>query len=145
MSYRPVIIAVVAALAVGLAACSGSGGSVTTADVWARPGSAGGGDRRLPDHHEHRERGGHPRLRVEPERRLGRAARVDHGRERDDGHAPIDGIEIPAGGSVTLEPGGKHLMVMGLTTDLTVGGTLDLDLVFQNAGTIKVTAEVKQP
>jgi copper(I)-binding protein len=61
------------------------------------------------------------------------------------GMHPIDGVEIPAGGSVTLEPGGKHLMVMGLTSDLTVGGTLDLDLVFQNAGTIKVSAEIKQP
>ena len=61
------------------------------------------------------------------------------------GMHPVAGIEIRAGGAVTMKPGGMHLMLMGLTNDLTAGGSLDLDLVFKNAGTIRVKADVKQP
>ena len=57
----------------------------------------------------------------------------------------MDGIEVPAGGGVTLAPGGTHLMLMGLTRDLTPGSSLDLDLVFKSAGAVRVKAEIRQP
>ncbi len=61
------------------------------------------------------------------------------------GMASMDGLAIPAGGTVTLEPGAGHLMIMGLTSDLAPGDTIDLALVFQTAGTVTVKAQVKQP
>jgi copper(I)-binding protein len=53
-------------------------------------------------------------------------------------------LEVPAGGTVTLAPGGYHLMIMGLTKTLEVGGKLELDLVFEHAGKVVVQAEVRQ-
>jgi copper(I)-binding protein len=52
-------------------------------------------------------------------------------------------LEIPAGGSVKLEPGGNHLMLMGVTGNLTVGSIVELVLTFEKAGTVTVKAEVK--
>lgn len=56
---------------------------------------------------------------------------------------PVERIEVPAGGSVSLEPGGYHIMLINLTQELEVGGTIDLTLTFEKAGDIKVTAEVR--
>ncbi|ODT69367.1 MAG: hypothetical protein ABS75_16785 [Pelagibacterium sp. SCN 63-23] len=47
-----------------------------------------------------------------------------------------DGIAIPAGGQVTLEPGGLHLMFMGLTAPLVEGEKAPVTLTFEKAGTI---------
>ena len=56
---------------------------------------------------------------------------------------PVDGIVIPAGGTVTLEPGGYHVMLMGLTGDLAAGQVVRLTLTFRTAGAIGVSAEVR--
>lgn len=60
------------------------------------------------------------------------------------GMHPIDRVEIPAGETVTFEPGGLHLMIMGLPDPLVGGSTLELDLVFERAGTVVVQASVPQ-
>jgi copper(I)-binding protein len=59
------------------------------------------------------------------------------------GMQPVDGIKVPAGGTVTLEPGGYHVMLMGLTGDLAAGQTVRLTLTFKGAGAIEVSAEVR--
>ena len=56
-----------------------------------------------------------------------------------------DLIGIPAGETVTLEPGGLHVMLMNLVHDLNVGDNFDLTLEFQRAGDMVVEVEVKQP
>lgn len=53
-----------------------------------------------------------------------------------------DGLEIPAGGDVTLEPGGYHIMLINLTQDIAPNSTYALDLTFANAGTTTVTVTV---
>ena len=58
------------------------------------------------------------------------------------GMQPVAKIAIPAGGSVKLEPGGYHLMLMGVKT-LTVGDTVEIVLTFEKAGKVTVKAEVK--
>jgi periplasmic copper chaperone A len=55
----------------------------------------------------------------------------------------IDKLAIPAEGEVALQPGGHHLMIMGLSRPLTAGGRLELDLVFEKAGKVAVMAEVR--
>ena len=55
----------------------------------------------------------------------------------------VASVTIPAEGSVTLEPGGFHVMLSGLTAPLKAGQKFDLNLGFLNAGVIKVTATVK--
>lgn len=49
-----------------------------------------------------------------------------------------DGVAIPAGESVVLEPGGFHLMFMGLNGAITEGETVPVTLTFEKAGTITV-------
>jgi hypothetical protein len=60
------------------------------------------------------------------------------------GMQPVDRVEVPAGGTVRLEPGGFHLMMMALTQPLEVGSTVELDLMFERAGKVVVRADVKQ-
>jgi hypothetical protein len=59
------------------------------------------------------------------------------------GMHPIDRLEIPAGGTVTLEPGGYHLMLMDAEA-MSVGSTVELRLEFEGAGTVVVQAEVRE-
>lgn len=54
----------------------------------------------------------------------------------------IDAIDVPAGGSVELKPGGHHLMLTGLKAPLRAGSNLDLVLQFEKAGEVKVRARV---
>lgn len=57
---------------------------------------------------------------------------------------PVDRIAIPAGASVELAPGGYHIMLMDLAGPLQSGGQVQLTLVFERAGTIAVTADVRE-
>lgn len=60
------------------------------------------------------------------------------------GMHPIDRLEIPAGGTVTLGPGGYHLMLMGPTDDVVAGATIELRLEFEVAGEIVIDVEVRE-
>ncbi len=54
-----------------------------------------------------------------------------------------DGLTLPAGGEEALEPGGYHIMLIGLREDLTNGKTFDLTLHFEKAGEVTVTVTVR--
>jgi copper(I)-binding protein len=54
-----------------------------------------------------------------------------------------DGLPIPAGDEETLEPGGYHIMLIGLREDLTNGKTYDLTLHFEKAGDVTVPVTVR--
>lgn len=51
-------------------------------------------------------------------------------------------IDIPASSSVDLKPGGFHVMLMNLKTELKVGDTLTLQLKFEKAGVVEVKAPI---
>lgn len=53
-----------------------------------------------------------------------------------------DGLEIPAGESVVLEPMSLHVMLIGLNHSLVPGETFEITLTFENAGDVTVTAVV---
>jgi periplasmic copper chaperone A len=55
------------------------------------------------------------------------------------------GLEIPAGGSVMLKPGGYHVMLIGIKQDLKVGDKFSIDLQFEKSGTITLEVPVKDP
>ena len=78
------------------------------------------------------------------------AKRVEiHSMEMDNGvmrmRAVDGGLSIAAGDSVTLAPGGLHIMLMGLTTDLAPDTQHEIILVFEKAGDIKLTGTAKRP
>ena len=59
------------------------------------------------------------------------------------GMQKVDRVEIPAGGSVELKPGGIHVMLIDLQQDLVVGQSIEITLTFEQAGEVKVNAEVR--
>ena len=44
------------------------------------------------------------------------------------------GIDLPAGKTIHLAPGGSHVMFVGLNAPLTANSMFEITLVFQNAG-----------
>ena len=54
-----------------------------------------------------------------------------------------DGLEIPAGETVVLAPGGFHIMFMGLKQALVEGETVTVTLTFEKAGTVDVVLPVE--
>jgi len=57
----------------------------------------------------------------------------------------VESVAIPAGETVALEPGGYHIMLLGLTEDLVVGDTVEVELSFESGASQRVTAEVREP
>ncbi|WP_157271111.1 copper chaperone PCu(A)C [Azohydromonas aeria] len=56
----------------------------------------------------------------------------------------VEAIDVPAGATVELGPGGLHLMLMGLKAPLTAGQRLPLVLRFEKAGEVKTELQVGQ-
>ncbi|MBM06590.1 MULTISPECIES: copper chaperone PCu(A)C [Sulfitobacter] len=56
----------------------------------------------------------------------------------------VEGINLPAGETVTLKPGGLHVMFMGLDGDpFEEGEKIPATLTFEKAGTLDVTFNVE--
>ena len=58
--------------------------------------------------------------------------------------APVDAVEVPAGGMAHLGPGGFHLMMFAIDTPLKDGDTLEMVLIFEAAGEIAITVPVSR-
>ena len=136
------VLAVLSMLSTAAAAQEFKAGGITVVAPWARatPGgakvggaylelkaAAGAGDRLVSasspaagtvEIHEHANEGGVMKMRR------------------------IDGLAVPAGGSVVLKPGGYHLMLMDLKQPLKQGDKLQLTLTFEKAGILSVEGPV---
>jgi periplasmic copper chaperone A len=55
----------------------------------------------------------------------------------------VPAIDLPAGQSVTLQPGGLHVMLMGLRRPLAPGESVDVTLVFEKGGSRTVSMPVR--
>jgi copper(I)-binding protein len=55
----------------------------------------------------------------------------------------VDKIEVPAGETVTLKPGGLHVMLIGLKQPLEPGDAVDLTLIFEDGSRMPVQAPVR--
>lgn len=54
-----------------------------------------------------------------------------------------DGIPIPAGGSVTLEPGGLHVMLISAEDAIAAGDEIEITLEFEEAGEVVIVSTVR--
>lgn len=54
----------------------------------------------------------------------------------------IENIPVAAGSKVVMKPGGHHIMLMELKAPLVEGETIELTLVFEKAGEVKVSVPV---
>jgi copper(I)-binding protein len=57
----------------------------------------------------------------------------------------LAGLDIPAGQPIVLQPGGMHIMLIGLNGPLREGQTFPLMLTFERAGSREVTVVVERP
>lgn len=88
----------------------------------------------------------------EPDRllevRSGVARRVElHRSVVEEGMArmrPADSVVVEGGGRTILEPGGLHVMLMGVTEAISAGDTVELVLDFRHAGEVTVAAPARQ-
>jgi copper(I)-binding protein len=58
---------------------------------------------------------------------------------------PVRMLDLPAGRTIELKPGGYHLMLMDLKQPLAVGSTVPLTLHFRDAGGAERQLELKLP
>ena len=57
----------------------------------------------------------------------------------------VDGIELQAGKTVELKPGGYHVMFIGLKAPLKAGDKFPVKLKFEKAGEVTVEVKVEAP
>lgn len=55
----------------------------------------------------------------------------------------VEGVDVPAGGTVMLKPGGYHIMFLGLNKPLVKGGSFPLTLTFEKAGKQTVQVQIQ--
>jgi hypothetical protein len=141
---RHLAVVLVFALTTVLAACSTVGGGITATDAWARTSMG-------------MDRAGAAYLVLTNDSATAdaligatspAAATVEihettAGASGMTGMQPVDALDLPAGATVTLEPGGYHLMLIDLTADLEVGQDIELTLDFETGPDLTVTAEVR--
>ena len=74
------------------------------------------------------------------------ARRVELHTHRMDGNImrmrPLANIVVPAGTSVTLKPGGHHVMLMGLIAPLKEGDAFPLTVVFEKAAKMRISVKI---
>ena len=56
----------------------------------------------------------------------------------------VEKIDIPANGMAHLQPGGLHVMLIGLKKDLMEGDNIDLNLEFSDGSSQELTIPVKK-
>lgn len=54
------------------------------------------------------------------------------------------GVPLPAGETVALEPGGKHVMLIGLNGRLKAGSSFEMTLTFEKAGEHRIDVRVSE-
>ncbi len=131
-------------LLVLLAACTPASADLSVGDIWARPGLAGGNSAA----YFVIENYGADDTLLSASSDVAEAVELHQTQmEGDQMHMQhmAHGIPIPAGGPTRFEPGGLHVMFIGLKQDLKAGDTFDLTLVFEQAGELTVTVTVREP
>jgi len=145
MLHRSIIaITLITALVLSACGTESTGPKISVEDAWARPVPAAGGN-------------GAVFFRLvntgnEADQLLGGESPVAgsvevHKTSMEEGvmrmeHIP--GLELPAKGEVLLEPGGYHVMLIGVNTSLALGDTLPITLRFEKSGEIQMEVQVRE-
>ena len=58
---------------------------------------------------------------------------------------PVTRLVAPAGETIQLAPGGRHLMFYGVAPPFSDGETIPVQLTFEQAGTVDVSLPVRRP
>ena len=132
-------------LGLAVAACGAAPSDIAVSDAWSRPAAGAGSTTSV--YFKVTNRGD------DADRLLGGVSPMaetveihETTMEGDMVHMmPVSEIVLPAGATISLEPGGFHLMLVGLTGPLGPGDRVPLTLRFERSGAIEVEAEVREP
>jgi periplasmic copper chaperone A len=149
-------------LAIVLAACGApEGASIQVTDVWARPAMAGGAMESSEGTAGGMGAAGTGAVFMQVANEGREADRLIGGRTdvaevveihetRMEGDVMkmqmlAEGLEIPPQSTIRLEPGGYHVMLIGMKQNLELGDRFEVELQFEKSGAQRVQAEVRQP
>lgn len=131
-------------LAFGLAACGkASPPQLSIEDAWARETAAG--QQSGAAYFTIRNAGGTDDKLLSVQTEKARMAMI-HSSSSANGVATmrmLDSLDIPAGASMELRPGGTHVMLEGLTSPLGNGERFQLKMKFEKSGDIAVPVTVQ--
>ncbi len=131
-----------------LAAAQCSGGSaapkITVENVWSRPSPVVTGNGVI--YLTLKNNGGSDDVLVSVASNVAKATELHESKMEGDvmKMIPVPSIPIPAGKSVKLEPGGKHIMLINLQQALKPGGTISVTLNFEKSGAMTLDVPVKE-
>jgi periplasmic copper chaperone A len=144
---RIVVAALALALPLGWTACADDEGDVFTAgtiDVRSIYAALPANPDRTALYLTMENRGGDPDALMAVESQAADRAEI-HEMVRADGAVrmqEVEAVDIPGGEVVRLEPGGYHIMLLGLRGPLQAGDTVRAELRFRRAGALQVRALV---
>ena len=139
---RPLLAIAAFGAALGIVACQSETGTVTVADV--RIGQPSGPNAAL--YLTASAEGPGDRL-MGAETGVARVVEIHETTTGDDGTVsmrPVGDVVIPAEGSLVLEPGGLHLMLVDVER-LEVGDVVEVILMWETSGEMAVEAQVVDP
>ena len=119
-------------------------GNVTIAGPWSRempPGAPNGAA-----YFRVENRGGEPDRIVSAHTGIAEAVEL-HTHDMEDGMMKmrqVESVDVPAGGAVLFKPHGMHLMLFGLKQPLVNGERFDLTVVFEKAGVLDLSVDIKR-
>ncbi len=124
-----------------LAACSAGGsGEFQIKDAWARPGLAGGNSAVF----FVIENPGEADLLLSASSDVAKAVELHMTMMQDGNMQMKHQINVPvSSGETVFEPGGLHVMLIGLKNDLKAGDTFEVTLQFEKNGEKTISATVK--
>lgn len=126
-----------------LVACAPTGGQLQVSDVWARPGLAGGNSAIY--FVITNDTGGTDSL-LSASSDVAGAVEL-HMTTMQDGNMQMEQQqEVPVeAGKTEFQPGGLHVMLIGLNKDLNPGDTFSITLEFATAGALLLEVTVSEP
>ncbi len=148
MKIHPALVALLLTVLTaqcGVAASSEAGDpQITVSEPFARPAAAGGnGAVYLTLANE----GGSPDVLLSIESQIAEAVEL-HESKIDENDVMrmslLTNLEVPAGETVNLEPGGKHIMLINLKQELKPGEKISLTLNFKKSGSLSIEAEIRE-
>ena len=133
-----------------LAACGGgatdepAAGGISVEDAWARPPAMAGGNGAA--YFLIRNDGNTADRLIGVSSPLA-MAEMHESVMADDGTMsmnPVDGVDVAPNSTVAFEPGGLHIMFMGVSEPPAAGDTVSLTLTFENAGEMTIDVPVRE-
>lgn len=138
------LLTLAALIFVGLTVWAAETGRISVADAWAGPAS--GADGSMAAYMTIANRGREADVLKRVRTRTAKAVEISQPTISSDGVLQMrqveGGLPIEAGASLVLEPGGTHLMLVGLKDALEAGEQLLLTLEFDRAGPVDVLVPV---